>query len=143
MSQQGIQDVIIERVFEAIDANGIAEEIKLILGRPYIVSESSSNLICRGPFQIVGIGSEKIHEAPGIDLLDALFNSLRLAEALLDSYSKHNKKRITWLNEDDLGLSTLPLPQDSDQIQSTFDAEDIFKTAFDKFFRDRKSKDDM
>jgi hypothetical protein len=134
-------DVILERVFKAIDSHGSEEEIKLQFGKPYIVSQPSSSLIWRCPFQIVGIGSEKLHEAPGIDSLDALLVSLRIAEDHITSYASRSEKQITWLNKDDLGLSTPLLSENTEQAQSEFDAEEIFKTTFDEFFQNRAPKD--
>jgi hypothetical protein len=136
-------DVILERVFEAVDVNGVAQEIKLQQGEPYVISEPNNGLTWRCPFQIVGIGSEKIHEAPGIDSLDALLVSLRIAEDHITSYAKRSQKRITWLNKDDLGLYTLRVPKNEEQTQSGFDAEDVFKGAFDDFFQNGKPKDDL
>ena len=142
MTKRETLDVILERIFEATDVDGVAQEIKLQLGKPYIVSESSSSLIWRCAFQIMGIGSKKIYEAPGIDSLDALLVSLRIAEDHITSYAKRSQKQISWLNEDDLGLSTLPVSENEDQAQNLIDVEDTdFKDAFDEFFRDLDAKD--
>jgi hypothetical protein len=81
-----LSDVILAREFEARDVDGAVTTITLRLGKPYHIAESSSSLTWRCPFQISGIGPGKVREAPGMDSLDALLISLRIAEAFLRSY---------------------------------------------------------
>lgn len=94
--------VLTERVFVSQDKMGVNNEVKLILAKP----EHIDQYRWRCSFQIQGIGHEKIRTADGVDLLDALLMSLRMADMLLEYFSQHAGKTITWLGKDDLGLIT-------------------------------------
>jgi hypothetical protein len=91
---------------------------------------------------LIGIGRENVTTAPGIDAIDAMIGSLRIAEAFLKSYSRAQATKITWLGEEWLGLSLSPIAEVSDQDR--FEANDFpFDQIFEDFFLNfsRKSKD--
>src|SRR5687768_7365656 len=117
-------DILLEREFEMLDSHGSRGAVRLYLGKPYLASESNSSLHWRCPYQIVGIGSEKIKEARGIDALDAIQLSLRIAEALLNSYSSTSKCKLTWLGEQQLGLTQSSDFEIQDQDKTLSDAVD-------------------
>jgi hypothetical protein len=95
-------DVCIEREFESHDAAGTVQRVRLIVTKPEYIAEHR----WRCHAQITGIGHEKVRTVHGVDSLDALIMGLRMAQALLAYFAKHEQKRITWLNGDDLGFST-------------------------------------
>jgi hypothetical protein len=137
-----MRDVLLERQFEMLDSHRSRGTVRLYLGKPYLASESNSSLQWRCPYQIVGIGSEKIKEARGMDALDAIQVSLRIAEALLNSYSSTSKCKLTWLGEANLRLAQSSDVEIHDQDKSLSDAVDgVFKKAFDEFFRKWDSRD--
>ena len=125
-------DIILERTFESRDAKGNTGTIKLRVGIPYMISDATNDIKWRCNFQILGIGSEKIKVMRGMDAIDALLMSLRIAEAYLKSYSKI---KITWLSEEDLGLSFTP----PDEAQ-TEDDDSPFQEILDDLFRQFRSK---
>jgi hypothetical protein len=124
-------DTMMERDFQSLDSEGNSGTIKLRIGKPYFDPEASTSLTWRCPYQIIGIGSEKIKAAPGFDAINALQVCLQMAEAYLESY-RHME--ITWQDEDDLGLH-LPHFELPDQDESQLETEDSpFQKAFDAFF---------
>ena len=127
-----LKSIILERSFELLGANGKSEKISLFIGKPYQISESDVSLTWRCPYQIVGIGLEKIKEGPGIDSIDAMLMSLQIAEAYLKSYGQTEGKTITWLGEDDLGLSIMS------QYANVSETDDSsYEKIFNKLFGDR------
>jgi hypothetical protein len=127
--------VIVERVFKVTDEDGTTGEVKLQIGKPYRVAESNSSLMWRCPFQIIGVGSGKVHTAPGMDSLDALLLALRLAESYL--LSERRREKITWLDDEDLGLPTFPsITEESAETGSA-----VFEQIFNDFFENFKRGD--
>ncbi len=100
-------EIIFERDFEAKDDSGNISYIKLRVGKPELDMEVTKDLENRFWFcahQIIGVGSEKVHFARGLDTLDALLTSLKMADAGLKFRADAYHKKITWLGESDLGL---------------------------------------
>jgi hypothetical protein len=143
-------DTILEREFEATDADGNQSIIKLRLGIPYLKSDSTSSLKWRCPYQITGKGFEKVKLALGMDAIDAMLMSIQLADVWMKSYQRDMK--ITWMGEEWLGLIFPPLKERTDQdkipmldnaastqaFNEVFPSEDEnspFKKVFDEFFR--------
>lgn len=102
---ESILDVILERVFQFIDAEGNTGIISLQIGKPYKFPEPRTGLEWCCPFQLTDIGSSKIYNATGVDSIAALYVALRLAELFLISESKRFGLKITWENDVVLGLS--------------------------------------
>jgi hypothetical protein len=95
------ENVFAERVFKTHDEYGNSGEVRLIVGKPVMIDTYRWRCL----FQVKGIGHEKIRNVDGMDALDALLSSLRLADAFLEFISKQEQKKLTWLDGDDLGLS--------------------------------------
>ena len=130
-----LKNIIVERQFELRDAEGRLQEIHLRIGKPFEISESSHSLMWRCPFQITGLGLERVKEAPGIDSVDSLLMALKIAEAWLITSVRDHAEKLTWLGEKDLGLSTLSV--NFDQTEPTSESGDsVFKKTFDTFFHD-------
>lgn len=105
-------EVIFEREFETSDSDGKSGRIKLQVGKPRLDLEPSDNPLERlwtCPHQFIGIGSERVHCIRGVDPLDALLLSLKVADVRLKSDARTYRKKITWLGEADLGLPSSEL----------------------------------
>ncbi len=126
-------EVILERDFVTHDKGGYVGQAKLRIGKPILQTETSGALTWYCPYQIVGIGSESVHGMPGIDALDALLLSLKVANALLKDYAHMDGKRITWLGEEHLGLPGIEVSDsESDEEREGFVG---FEEIFEEFFR--------
>jgi hypothetical protein len=96
-------DVLFERQFECHDSLGNVYEVKLVMSK----AEEIEPYVWRCGFKIVGIGHEEIRIVDGVDAIDALLRSLRMAHALLVHFAKEELKEIAWYDRDDLGLPPL------------------------------------
>ena len=94
-------EVIAEREFDVHDADGKVSHAILRMGKPQ--QKAPNDWYC--PFQITGIGDEKVDAGPGIDSLHALLMGLQMARMFLGYFAKHERKKVTWLDSDDLGFS--------------------------------------
>ncbi len=129
-----ISEPILEREFAAVDPQGNPLVVRLRIGMPYLYSDDHDFMDWRCPYQIVGVGLNKIREGRAIDAIDALITSLRLADVQL-KYTAHN---ITWLGQEDLGFPFLPIPSLSDEEKSRLDPG--WQETFDQFFSDFEKK---
>jgi hypothetical protein len=132
-------EVILERDFETRDNDGHVGQAKLRIGKPLLQPETSSSLHWYCPYQIVGVGSESVHGMSGIDALDALLTTLKVANALLKDYAHMDGKKITWLGEDHLGLPEIEASDaESDGEHESFAGfEEIFEEFFGNFGRNK------
>ncbi len=103
MSGFQLDDVFVERDFESHDLDGVIRQVKLYIGRPQLEQELRRWRCLR---QIVGIGDEKVRPGYGVDALQSLWLSLRMARAELEVLGRREQKKLTWLNGTDLGLPT-------------------------------------
>jgi hypothetical protein len=100
-------DIIFERDFKAKDDAGNISNIKLLIGKPEIdieLNKDPENTVWFCPHQIIGVGSEKIDLGRGMDPLDALLTTLKLADAYLKFFARVHHKNIIWIGGNDLGL---------------------------------------
>jgi len=97
MNANQMIDMFVEREFEV---DGIEGTLKLRLGKPQ--PDPRIDWYCE--YQIVGVSDEKIYKAYGVDSMQALLLALNAAKALLELYARGEYK-ITWLGQDDFGLS--------------------------------------
>lgn len=88
-------DTILEREFEATDAEGNKSIIKLRLGIPYKQADELRDPKWRCNYQITGIGLENVYFARGIDAIDALIACLQLGDIFIRSYQ--SRRSITFL----------------------------------------------
>jgi hypothetical protein len=103
-------EVILGRDFEIRSLDGIINHVTLHVGKPQIdtkTNNSSETPIWYCPYQIVGIGAEKVEVCRSDDAIAALLTSLQLAHSALKYYGRVYHKKITWLGEDDLGLPAI------------------------------------
>jgi hypothetical protein len=80
-------------------------EITIRIGQPFVPSDYGGNFCC--PYQIVGLGDEKIRHGSGIDSLQSLY--LALINISTDLYTSDEAQagQIMWQGERDLGLPYL------------------------------------
>jgi hypothetical protein len=132
-------DVILERDFEAWDADGNRRPVKLRIGRPFQVTDSNGQIMWRCPFQVLGVGRERIEKAPGFDSVDATLNALLMVEHNFRSYIPRYAQRITWREMDDWNFFP-PVVEISDEDFAQFldDEDNPFRQAFDEFFKNFK-----
>jgi hypothetical protein len=128
-----LSEIMLEREFEAHDADGNVGRVILRVGKPQLKAKTNSQLRWYCPHQIVGIGSEGVHAIPGMDAMDALLTSLRLAHNFLKHYAHTEDKKITWLGEEHLGLPELEVSDEGAEKDDKLST--IFENAFNEFFR--------
>lgn len=81
---------------------GERDEITIHIGRPFAPPDYGGNFCC--PYQIRGIGDEKIRYGSGVDSLQALY--LAMINISTDLYPTKEARdgRIRWQGDRDLGL---------------------------------------
>lgn len=105
MSNISLGEVIAERYFEAEDEAGVRREVILRIGKPMPDQEEGGDWCC--PYQIVGFGDDQVNAAYGVDPVQALLFSLQKAGLDLNYYQKAQKSKLTWLDDENLGLPEL------------------------------------
>jgi len=128
-------DTILEREFEAVDADGNQSIITFRIGTPFKDSALTGVAKWRCAYQITGIGLEKVHFAMGVDAIDALMTCIQLGEIVIRSYQK--SRTITFWGEENLRLIPLSVEELSEERQKEIqqDADNPFKKIYDEFFR--------
>jgi hypothetical protein len=81
------------------------EKVTVLIGKPEKFPDED-DYFC--PYQIVGVGSERVRHAAGVDAVQALQLAMQMIGADL-SASKQSGK-LTWLGDDELGFSTPDAP---------------------------------
>jgi hypothetical protein len=99
-------EIIAERVLTLLQDNGNATQVFVRLGKPQASSEGDE-YYC--PFQVVGIGDEKVRQISGIDAFQALQLTLRVISFKLHHYRKQSKVVLyCWERGDDMGFPEDP-----------------------------------
>ncbi|HEX8183744.1 MAG TPA: hypothetical protein VF747_03310, partial [Blastocatellia bacterium] len=93
------------RSFEAREATGTEREVTLRMGKPIPDPKEGGDWCC--PYQIIGLGDDKVSAAFGVDPLQALLLALQKAGAELSYYQRVQNIKLTWLDDEDLGLPKL------------------------------------
>jgi len=78
------------------------DDITILIGQPFIPPDYGGNFCC--PYQIKGIGDEKIRYGSGIDSLQALYIALINISTDLYPTEEARAGKVTWQGERDLGL---------------------------------------
>jgi hypothetical protein len=82
--------------------------VKVIVGKPRPYPEPPEDYYC--PFQIVGLGNEKIYYASGVDSVQALALALRKIGILLNASKAYKRGELTMYNDREL---IFPLSEDA------------------------------
>lgn len=108
MSTPDLGDVVAQRELEV---DGGAGRAVVRVGRPAPDPREGGDWRC--PFQIVGLGDEAVHEAFGIDGVQAL----QLCFQMIDIHlaSERRGRKLTWLGGQDLGF--FPIVNLADPIE--------------------------
>ena len=93
-----IEEIIATRRFSIV---GEAQEIMVTIGKPQ-PDEDSVGYYC--PFQISGVGLEKIKYAKGLDAVQALYGAMFLIGADLQFLSESLSKTLRWEGDETGGL---------------------------------------
>jgi hypothetical protein len=96
MNTHALGDVIAERELE-VDGTGRAV---VRIGRPTPDPAEGGDWRC--PFQIIGLGDEAVHQAFGVDPVQALQLCLQMIDAHL--FEPRRAHTVTWLGGEDLGF---------------------------------------
>jgi len=80
-------------------------EVTVHVGRPCSPPEWNSNFYC--PYQIIGLGSERVRRVGGVDSMQALVLALEAIGADFYAYNKLQANKISWFDQSDLGF---PIP---------------------------------
>jgi hypothetical protein len=113
MNKPALGDVIAERELEVA---GAARAVVRI-GRPTPDAQEGGDWRC--PFQIVGLADDAVHEAFGLDAVQAI----QLCFQMIDIYlaSERGARDITWLGSEDLGF--FPIVNLADPVEVDLDEE--------------------
>jgi hypothetical protein len=108
MQLEDVGDVIATRILYMEEANESQRTITVRIGRPQPFPEPPDDYFV--PYQIVGIGSEKVHYAAGIDAVQALQLVMRMIGDDMAAMNRDSAGAIHWeagQNDHDLGFPCL------------------------------------
>jgi uncharacterized protein DUF6968 len=88
-------EVIARRELAALGRDGERRSVEVRLGKPIPSDRGGGEWACE--VQIVGLGSERIKEAFGVDSVQAIQLALRLATIDLHSLAAAHALRLEWL----------------------------------------------
>lgn len=94
MSDAILGEVVAERELE--HARDDSVRVRVRIGRPTEDPAEGGDWRC--PFQVLGLGDERVHEAFGVDAVQALQLCFQMIDATLIG------EPVTWLGETDLGF---------------------------------------
>jgi hypothetical protein len=80
---------------------GDTQAVTVTIGTPQAFSDGK-DYYC--PYQIIGIGDERIRYASGVDTIQALFLALKKIGSVLHSSDPARAGSLTWLGNSDLGF---------------------------------------
>ncbi|HKZ81150.1 MAG TPA: hypothetical protein VJ124_22960 [Pyrinomonadaceae bacterium] len=106
MKLDSVGIVIAVREFSLRDEGGKVTPVSVILGMPQQFPDSSDYY---APYQITGVGSEKIRYAGGIDAFQALQGAMTLIGADLFALNEKCNHCLAWIG-DELGDLGFPVP---------------------------------
>jgi len=105
MEINSLGEVIAERRLSMTSRDGQQVAITVKLGKPVEFPEGSGYY---APFQITGIGSEKIKYAGGVDAIQAIQLAMKMVAATLNALQDQQAVELSWEagDEGDLGFSS-------------------------------------
>ena len=89
--------IIARRVLELTSGNGAISELVIIIGMPQEFPDSNDFYT---PYQIYGIGSEKVWYAGGVDAVQSLQLSMGMIGAELSAFRSRLNVDIKWEGDD-------------------------------------------
>jgi hypothetical protein len=98
---ESVGEVIATRTLVLKEADGRSREITVLIGKPEQFPDGE-DYYC--PFQIKGLGDEKVRFAAGADAVQALQLAMPLVGSHLDVAQKKFPKHLTWFENEELGF---------------------------------------
>ena len=86
-------EIIAIRELSLIDESGVGRRVEVRIGKPTQFPDSTDYY---APFQITGIGSEKVLCAGGVDALQALQGVMVVVGAQLQALNSQHGGRLRW-----------------------------------------------
>jgi hypothetical protein len=79
--------------------------VGVIMGMPQRFPDGHDDYFC--PFQIIGIGNDKVRYGVGVDAVQAVWLTLQMIGARLHTSSEAKSGALSWLGQSNLGF---PVP---------------------------------
>lgn len=95
------KSAFVSRTLEVREVNGTERPVLVLMGAPEPVEDEED---FRCPYQILGLGDERIRYAHGVDTMQAFLLSFVALRAHLDASPEGREGRITWLGGEDWGF---------------------------------------
>lgn len=93
MNGREIGEVIAQRKLIMTQTDGAQSDLLVLLGRPCKFEDSTDFY---APFQVRGIGSERVVCAGGVDSFQALQGAMKVIPSLLEGISQDYHVTISW-----------------------------------------------
>ena len=93
MEKDDLGDVIAMRELSLVEGDAVPKTVLVKLGKPRQFPDASSYYV---PFQITGIGSEKVRRAGGVDAIQAIQLAMKMIGATLDKLNQDVGGSIRW-----------------------------------------------
>jgi hypothetical protein len=102
MRLEAVDDVMATRGLQVLGETGREVLVKLGRPRPSLDAPESGEYFC--PFQITGIGDERVRYAAGVDAFQAIELTLRLIGASLRRLNGEAGGKLRWASDANGGL---------------------------------------
>jgi hypothetical protein len=96
-----VGEIVAERTLALKEADAVLREVKVIIGKPNHFPESES-YYC--PFQILGLGDQRVLWAGGFDSVQAMQIALRTIGFILE---RDRPSSSAWSGDDDPGFPSI------------------------------------
>lgn len=107
-----LDDVIAVRTLEVLDAEGhLLRHATVLIGQPK--QEASGEWRC--PYQIIGLGMDRVFGALGLDAIQALQLVMVVIGGTLAGTPEAEQGRLRWEGGEDLGFPLPPEPSEEER----------------------------
>jgi uncharacterized protein DUF6968 len=97
-----LSHVVAQRHLQSVGPDGVAKQVVVSIGEPKSDPRFKGDWSC--VCQIAGLGDDVTRTVVGMDAIDAFMHALRMVGIILRHLRQTQGLRITWLDEEDLGL---------------------------------------
>lgn len=101
--------VIVARTVTWVPTKGTPSDVTILIGAPRDSDEFGGVIV---PFQMRGLGSERVKFAGGVDGIQAFLLTLRMIRVDLECYQHELDGRLIWL-DDESGSCGLVAPENA------------------------------
>ena len=102
MPSEPLLNVLGQRRYNGIGHDGVRREVIVTIGQPSPDPRVGGDWSC--VYRIQGIGNDLTSKAYGVDAIQALWLTLRKVGIELRHLMAARQMRLSWLDDDDLGL---------------------------------------